>query len=163
MMDQQFVYNYLDSLSIRYEVTRHEAVFNMDELANVQLPYPEAIAKNLFVCDDKKQNFYLITVKGDKRVDLKQFRSKYGTRRLSLARAEELSDIIGITPGAVSPFCLLNDKEHKVHFMLDDSFLMPPAVIGVHPNDNTATVWLNVEDLLHIIEGHGNVVRMIAI
>lgn len=163
MIDKQFIYNYLNSLSISYEVTEHEAVFNMEELAVVQLPYPEAIAKNLFVCDDKKKNYYLIIVMGDKRVDLKAIRRNYETRPLSLAKAEELNDILGLVPGAVSPFGLLNDKERKAHFMLDDSFLVSPAIIGIHPNDNTATVWLKTEDLLRIIEEHGNGVQMVEI
>lgn len=70
---------------IWHEITEHKAVYNMAELTDVALPYPEADAKNLFVRDDKKRNYYLITVRGDKRVDLKEFRHKYGTRALSFA------------------------------------------------------------------------------
>ena len=62
----------------------------MAELAEVPCPYPEADAKNLFVRDDKKQNYYLITVKGEKRVNLKAFRKAQGTRNLSFASAEDL-------------------------------------------------------------------------
>ena len=76
---------------IAYEVTEHKAVFNMEELDSVQLPYPEWDAKNLFVRDDKKRNYYLITVKGDKRVDLKEFRRRHGLRALTFASAEDLS------------------------------------------------------------------------
>lgn len=58
---------------IEYEISEHTALYNMAELAEIDIPYPEANAKNLFVRDDKKQNYYLITVKGDKRVELKDF------------------------------------------------------------------------------------------
>ena len=108
--------------------------------------------------DDKKQNYYLITVKGDKRVNLKEFRKKYGLRNLSFASAEELMKIMGLTPGSVTPLGLLNDEEHIVKFYLDSEF--NGTLIGVHPNDNTATVWLKSEDLIKIIKEHGNEVSL---
>lgn len=153
---KQGVYSYLDSRGIRYEVTEHRAVFNMAGLLGVQLPYPAAIAKNLFARDDKKQHYYLFTLKGDKRMDLKAFRRRYGTRPLSLASGEELQSVLGLMPGAVSPLGLLNDRERRTHFFLDADFLLPPAVVGVHPNDNTATLWLNAADLLRLAKEHGN-------
>ena len=73
-MNKQDIYNYLKENNIWHEITEHKAVYNMAELAEVDIPYPEADAKNLFVRDDKKKNFYLITVRGDKRVNLKEFR-----------------------------------------------------------------------------------------
>lgn len=63
----------MNKQEIPFEVTEHAAVFNMAELSQIELPYPEADAKNLFVRDDKKQHYYLITVQGSKRVDLKEF------------------------------------------------------------------------------------------
>lgn len=111
LMNKQEIYNYLKEQNIRYEVTEHKAVFNMEELAEVDIPYPEADAKNLFVCDDKKRNYYLITVKGDKRVDLKEFRKKNNTRPLRFASENDLMDILGLIPGAVTPLGILNDEE----------------------------------------------------
>lgn len=73
-MNKHEVYDHLDKLNIWYEVTEHKAVFTMDEISSVELPYPEAEAKNLFIRDDKKRNYYLITVKGPKKVNLKGFR-----------------------------------------------------------------------------------------
>ena len=63
----------MDKRNIWHEVTEHKAVYNMAEMAEIHLPYPEAGAKNLFIRDAKKRNYYVITVKGDKRVDLKAF------------------------------------------------------------------------------------------
>lgn len=80
-MDKQGVYDFLSRLGVWFEVTEHTAVYNMAELANVPIPYPEADAKNLFIRDDKKQNYYLLTVRGDKRVDLKAFRRRTGCAR----------------------------------------------------------------------------------
>lgn len=79
-MNKNEILDYLSKKDIWFEVTEHQAVYNMEELSEVALPYPEADAKNLFVRDDKKRNFYLITVKGDKRVDLKEFKKENNTR-----------------------------------------------------------------------------------
>lgn len=155
-MDKQAIYNFLKHQGIWHEITEHQAVFNMDELSAVQLPYPEADAKNLFVRDDKKNNYYLITVKGAKRVNLKDFRRQNDTRNLSFASAADLMSILNLAAGSVSPLGLLNDKDLKVAFYLDEEFLAGQGLIGVHPNDNTATVWLKTKDLIRVIQEHGN-------
>ena len=160
-MTKQETYDYLSNCGVDYEVTEHEAVFNMEELKNVELPYPEADAKNLFVRDDKKRNYYLITVKGDKRVDLKQFQKDHGTRKLSFASADDLMRIMKLIPGAVTPLGLLNDEEQKVTLFLDADF--DGGLVGVHPNDNTATVWITAAELIRVIEEHGNKVNVVKI
>ncbi len=162
-MDKQQIYDYLKQENVWYEITEHEAVYNMAELSNIEIPYPECDAKNLFVRDDKKKNYYLITVKGDKRVDLKEFRKNNNTRALSFASADDLMDIMGLVPGAVTPFGLLNDSECKVTLFLDNAFMNDLGLIGIHPNDNTATVWLKIKDLIKLIQQHGNRVNIVQI
>ena len=157
-MTKQETYDYLTNKGVSYEVTEHAAVFNMEELDEIELPYPDSDAKNLFVRDDKKRNYYLITVKGDKRVNLKEFRKAHGLRNLSFASAEELMNIMKLIPGAVTPLGLLNDEDRKVTLYFDSAF--SDGLIGVHPNDNTATVWLRGSDLVKVIEEHGNTVIM---
>ncbi len=152
-MNKQETYQYLTEQGIAYEVTEHAAVYNMEELEAVALPYPEWDAKNLFVRDDKRRGYYLITVKGDKRVDLKAFRKQHELRVLSFASAEELDEMLGLTPGAVTPLGLLNDKEHRVRFYLDAAF--EGNRIGIHPNDNTATVWMQAGDLMALLRQNG--------
>lgn len=154
-MTKQEVYDFLKARKIWHEITEHPPVYDMAGLAQIPIPYPEADAKNLFVRDDKKRDYYLITVKGDKRVDLKEFRRNNQTRALSFATAQELMSILGLPPGSVTPLGLLHDPTGKVHFYLDAGFLEPPGLIGVHPNDNTATVWLKVADLVDIIKEQG--------
>ena len=161
-MNKQEIYSFLHEQGIWHEITEHAAVYNMAELADIDIPYPEADAKNLFVRDDKKRNYYLITVKGDKRVDLKEFRQSNGTRALSFASAEDLMSIMGLIPGSVTPLGILNDKDLRVTVYLDSDFLAG-NLIGVHPNDNTATVWLKADDLIGIIKSHGNSVYVVKI
>lgn len=158
-MTKEETYQYLTDHHVEYEVTEHGAVFNMEELKSVELPYPDADAKNLFVRDDKRRNYYLITVKGDKRVDLKEFRKKHELRPLTFASADELMGIMKLFSGAVTPLGLLNDEEHKVKLFLDDAF--GEGLIGVHPNDNTATIWLQTADLVRVIKEHGNAVEFV--
>ena len=102
----------------------------------------------------------MIKSKGDKRVDLKAFRQQHGTRPLTFASDQNLMDILGLIPGAVTPLGLLNDREHKVTFCLDKSFLEGTGLIGVHPNDNTATVWLKTQDLLQLLEENGTQITL---
>lgn len=162
-MNKEEIYNYLNNKNIWHEITEHKAVFNMAELSEIDIPYPEADAKNLFVRDDKKRNYYLITVKGDKRVDLKEFRKNNNTRALSFASENDLMNIMNLIPGSVTPLGMLNDKEMKVKLFLDKDFIESPGMIGVHPNDNTATVWLKIEDLINIIKEHGNKIEIVEI
>ncbi|MCC8078943.1 MAG: prolyl-tRNA synthetase associated domain-containing protein [Oscillospiraceae bacterium] len=161
-MNKQEVYSYLREHGVEFDVSEHEAVFNMEELAALGLPHTEAIAKNLFVRDDKKRNYYLITVRGDKHVNLKEFQQKYGTRKLSFGSAEDLSALLGLTAGEVTPFGLLNDAGHRVQLCLDADFMRTPeTLIGVHPNDNTATVRLRTSDLVRLLTERGCDVRTV--
>lgn len=161
--DKAAVYRLLTERGIWHEITEHPAVYNMEEMAAVDLPYPEADGKNLFVRDDKKRQYYLLTLRGDKRVDLKAFRQANGTRPLSFASAEDLQAKLGLLPGAVTPLGALNDREGQVEVFLDQDFLAPPGLIGVHPNDNTATLWLRTEDLIALLRDHGTVVHVVSL
>ena len=134
----------------------HIPVYNMEDLRKVSLKYPDYDGKNIFLRDDKKRNYYLITILGDKKVDLKKFKIDNGLRSLSFANEVELYNFLKLTPGSVTPLGLLNDKEKVVKFYIDKDFFKEPFIIGVHPNNNSATVWLNVNDLVDIIKNHGN-------
>lgn len=135
----------------------------MEEAYELKLPYPDRDAKNLFIRDDKKRSYYLITVMGSKRVDLKAFRAEHGTKPLSFASEEDLKKYLGLTPGSVTPIGLLDDTECKVKFFLDSEFLEGNGIIGVHPDINTATMWLKTEDLIALIREHGTEVELFSI
>lgn len=160
-MNKEEIYKLIKEKGYWHEITEHKAVYTMDEVNDIYVPYREYDAKNLFVRDDKKRNYYLITVKGNKKVDLKEFRKNNNTRPLSFASENDLMTILNLIPGSVTPLGLLNDQELKVSFYLDKEFLTGKEIIGVHPNDNTATLWLKVEDLITLIKDHGNEVTII--
>jgi Ala-tRNA(Pro) deacylase len=159
-MNKDDIYKLLQNQKIWHRITEHPAVYNMTELENIELPYPNCDAKNLFVRDDKRQNFYLISIKPNKKINLKEFRKEHGTRPLTFASEQDLLDVINLYPGAVTPFGLLNDQNLKVSFYLDEDFLKNSQIIGVHPNDNTATLWVKTGDLINLIKNHGNQVTI---
>ena len=160
-MNKQETYQYLKDHNIPFEITEHRAVYNMEELDSIDLPYPEGDAKNLFVRDDKKRNYYLITVKGDKRVNLKDFRKAHGLRPLSFASPEDLKKYMDLTPGTVTPLGLLNVEEAPITMYLDAEF--KDSIIGIHPNENTATVWLQGDDLVALLRENGCEVEIVEI
>lgn len=161
-MNKQEIYNYLNFKNIKYEVFNHIPVYNMADIEKIVLPNKKYDAKNLFIRDDKKINYYLITVKGNKKINLKEFRKINNTRPLTFASDIELLNILNLTPGSVSPLGLLNDKEHQVKFYLDKEFALD-SYIYVHPNDNTATICLKVSDLINIIKEHGNCIDILGL
>ena len=162
-MNKEETLEVLKQNGIDFEVFEHPAVFNMEEASHIDLPWPDDEAKNLFVRDDKKRNYYLITVKGDRHVNLKQFRKEHGTRALSFASAEDLQAKLKLEPGSVTPLGLLNDERCSVILFLDKDFLCGSQCIGVHPNDNTATVHLKTDDLIRLLKAHGTPINLISI
>ncbi len=160
-MNKEEIINILKTKNIWFELEEHQAVFNMEDLNELNLKYNDRDAKNIFVRDDKKLNYYLITIKGDKRIDLKQFRKDFNTRNLSFASPEDLMEILNLIPGSVSPLGLLNDKNLKVKFYIDKYFLNDTGIIGIHPNENTSSLWIKTEDLIEIIKEHGNKIDVI--
>lgn len=91
-------------------------------------------------------------------MDLKAFRREHGTRPLTFASAEDLEALLGLYPGAVTPLGLLNDAACRVKLFIDRD--LADGLVGVHPNDNTATIWLRTEDLIRIVREHGNEVEL---
>jgi len=172
-MNKQDIYDYLTAKGMWFRATEHKALFSMEDLCDVELPYPESDAKNLFLRDKKKKNWYLVTVNGDKKVDLRKFREEHDTRALTFGSPEELKDKLDLVPGSVTPLGLLNDTDCVVKFYIDEDFLHnheeitgdgapenTAGLIGIHPNDNTATVVLRTDDLLDIIREHGTSIEV---
>ena len=153
-MDKLAIYPFLGEQKIPYEKIEHPAVFNMEQLASIHLPHPEWDAKNLFVRDDKKRNYYLITVKGDKRVDLKEFSQAACSARAQFCLCGGFACRSGADSRRRLPARHSERHRARVHVYLDREFA--GSKIGVHPNDNTATVWLQADDLLALLKQHGN-------
>lgn len=144
----------LAAAGIEYELTDHPAVYTMEEMNALRLPHGEAVVKNLFLRDPKGRRFFLASLRGDKRADLKTLGERLGVR-LSFASEERLGELLGLEKGSVTPLGVLNDQERRVEVLFDADIRAMPLV-GVHPNENTATVFLSPLELERLIRDHGN-------
>lgn len=145
----------LEELAIPYKITEHEAVYTIGQMEELHLGGYGHVAKNLFLRDAKGKRHFLITFCGDKQADLKTLGAKLGGVRLSFASEERLERFLKLKKGAVTPLGAVNDEDHAVEIVLDKD-LKKKESIGVHPNENTATVWLTFSDLCRYIENCGN-------
>ena len=149
----------LKEAGIPFEVYEHPAVFTVEEVEKLNLPRPESGAKNLFLRDDKKRNYYLLTARDPVRVDLKGFQQSIGARKLSFASEEDLFAFLGLTRGSVTTFGALNDTGHRVSVYLDDWFR--DREIALHPMENTASLYLQANDLVAFLEKNGHPVEWV--
>ncbi len=152
------VYQFLNSNQISYAKYDHEAVFSAEEAKTKAGHVPGQQTKNLFLCDDKKQRFYLITIPDEKRADLKHLKTFLNEKSLRFAPADKMQGLLGLLPGSVSPLGLINDVKNVVKFYIDPN-LLKEKYIYIHPNINTATVEIAVEDfkkILNLTEHHLN-------
>lgn len=149
------IYKLLESKDIAFEKLEHEAVYTMEDMEKAGIVGKGTVCKNLFLRDAKGKTHYLVTVPEEKRVDMKSLAEHIGSTKLSFASAERLTKYLGVEQGCVSPFGVLNDESQSVIVVFDNDLRNDKAV-GIHPNDNTATVWLAFSDLKKIIEEHGN-------
>jgi len=154
------VFTLLYNMGISYEVVYHGAVFTIEDMENLHMEHIDKVAKNLFVRDDRKRNYYLLVIQKDKSANLKELQRQIGSRRLSFASENDLNRYLGLNKGEVTPFGVLNDSEKAVTVIIDRD-LANYAFIGVHPNDNTATVWIALNDLLTVLEATGHKARFI--
>ena len=143
----------LGQKGIEYREERHRAVFTMEEMEEAGIAGHGRIAKNLFLRDDRKRSYYLVSVRPGMTVDLKALRHIIPSRPLSFASEEDLWAILGLSKGEVTPFGLLSDSCHRAVFVMDSFFT--GGIIGIHPCDNTSTVFLRSEDLLSVLRESG--------
>ena len=154
MRNRQEVLQLLDREKIPYRLAEHPAVFTIEEMQQLHLEGEQQIAKNLFLRDDKKRAWYLLVLRAEKHADLKKLRSLLGSRPLSFAGEADLGRLLGLEKGAVTPLGALNDEEHRVVIRIDSEFC--GQTIGVHPLQNTATVWLAADDLITLLKKYGS-------
>lgn len=149
------VQHYLDDHGVEYQMVEHEAVFTMEGMEALNLPFAAEVVKNLFLRDDKKRAYYLVVMPEDKPANLKALRKLIESRPLRFASEEDLDAYLGLRGGAVSPFGILNNTDADVQVIFDEE-LRSYQGLGIHPNDNTATLHVPLPDVLAMVEEHGN-------
>src|SRR5690242_5694099 len=156
------VYAALDALGIRYARYEHPAVFNAEDASRYWDPIGAVQCKNLFLRNKKGDRHYLVVVEIGKRVDLKDLVKLVGDDRLSFGSPERLMAELGLTPGSVAPFGLINDHDRSVRVLIDEDLRGARRLI-FHPNINTASIVVSWSDLERFLESRGNPVTFIRI
>jgi len=148
------LFEIFNKLNIEYKNYTHKAVFSAKEAEHTYDIVPGHHCKNLFLISGKKKDIYLISMSADKQADLKTLSNKLEVKRFSFGNAELLELTLGIKPGSVTPFALINDKEKKANVVLDAEMLKHEYV-NFHPMINTASVVIKSSDLIKFIESLG--------
>jgi Ala-tRNA(Pro) deacylase len=156
------VYAALDALGISYERYDHPAVFNAEDASKFWNPIEGVQCKNLFLRNKKGDRHYLVVLEIGKRADLREIVKLVGDDRLSFGSPERLMAELGLTPGSVSPFGLLNDLDGSVRVLIDQELKGQTRLI-FHPNINTASVVVSWTDLERFLATRRNSVRLIAL
>ena len=146
------VYDFLDSLGVKYQRVDHEAAMTMEACEEIDRTLSEgvdsgvAICKNLFLCNRQETDFYLLLMPGDKPFKTKYLSAQIGSSRLSFAKPEYMERYLDITPGSVSVLGLMNDSEKKVRLLIDEDVLKKPY-FACHPCVNTSSLRFDMKDL----------------
>jgi Ala-tRNA(Pro) deacylase len=156
------VYAALDALGIAYDRHEHPAVFNADDASLYWDPIGGTQCKNLFLRNKKGDRHYLVVLEISKRADLKDLVKVVSDDRLSFGSPERLMAELGLTPGSVSPFGLLNDTDGSVRVLIDQDLRGAERLI-FHPNINTASVVVSWADLEKFLGTRSNRVSVVAV
>ena len=144
---------FLDAQGISHSTLEHPPVFRVEEGREIKAALPGGHTKNLFLKDAKDQ-LWLICALGETKVDLKALPPVIGSARLSFGSPERLYDALGVTPGSVTIFALINDTAHRVKLVLDAELLRCEP-INFHPLTNAATTAVSQDGLARFLSALG--------
>lgn len=147
------LFAYFDRIGVAHTTHAHRPIFTVEEGADLKAALPGGHSKNLFL-KDKKGRLFLLSALGDAVIDLNAVSKLLGVGRFSFGSAERLMENLGVTPGSVTLFALINDPERKVTLLLDDGFFAHDTV-NFHPLRNDATTAVSPVDLLKFIRSLG--------
>lgn len=144
-MTEKEVYELLDNLAIGYEIMEHEPINSIFEAVEKGIVLPGQQVKNLVLKNKKGRQYYLVILPENKIADISALAQALGEKRLSFANEEKLQELLGVVPGAVTPFGLLKDKEGKVQVIVDEE-VDPDLTVGFHPFVNYKTLNMAYKD-----------------
>jgi Ala-tRNA(Pro) deacylase len=158
---RQDLFDRLADLGIKTTTLEHPAVFTVAESGELERRLPGAHTKNLFLKDEEGLLF-LVVAMSSTRVDLKGLARTLGAGRFSFGKPELLLEALGVLPGSVTAFAVINDTTQRVHLVIDAD-LMQHETINCHPLENTATTNIAREDLLRFVRASGHEPRIVAL
>ncbi len=148
------LFAFLADLAIATKTLEHPAVFTVEESQKLRGEISGGHTKNLFL-KDKKDRLWLVVAREDAGVDLKRFHTIIGSARLSFGKAELLREVLGVEPGSVTPFSVINDADGRVTVVLDVGLLGHDR-LNFHPLANTATTTIGRDDFLRFLNETGH-------
>ncbi|GAB4236889.1 MAG: prolyl-tRNA synthetase associated domain-containing protein [Kiloniellaceae bacterium] len=149
----------LEELGIEARTVTHPPVFTVEEAKALRGELPGSHIKNLFL-RNKKGRMWLVTCLEDREVDLKALGQRLEAGRFSFGSAERLMTYLGVLPGSVTPFAVINDTEKQVTMVLDTG-VMDAGPVNCHPLVNTMTTAVSPEDLIRFLEAEGHPPQML--
>ncbi len=149
MLTKTDLFELLRANNIDFQIHDHDPLFTVEDSENFRGEIKGSHSKNLFL-KNKKNNFFLFSCDEKAQVNLKQFSKSIGAKNLSFANEKYLENFLGIKPGSVSPFALLNDSENVVKFYLDEK-LFKSSLINFHPLINTTTITVKTSEFINFI------------
>jgi Ala-tRNA(Pro) deacylase len=149
------------NLGIETKTHDHAPVFTVEEARKVHDQMPGGHCKNLF-CKDEKGVLWLIVALEDAVINLKAAPAKIGSKRLTFGKPELLMEVLGVEPGSVTPFGLINDTTQRTNVILDEA-MMRQSLLNFHPLKNDATTAIAGADLIRFITSCGHVPRVVAV
>ncbi len=152
---QPQVYQFLNDNNIPFEYHEHEAAATIDNALEAWRDIEAAKCKNIFFRNHKGNRHYLVILEHKRELDIHNLEKRLKQGKLTFASEKRLEKYLGLKPGSVSPFGLINDTEHHVYIFLDKA-LEGVEKISFHPNDNHATLVVNNSDLKKMLELLGN-------
>jgi Ala-tRNA(Pro) deacylase len=158
-MDADEVKAYLKSLKINFSEHKHPPVYTVEESDKNYGNIKGMHCKSLFIKNRKSRNYYLVMLEGHKRLNLESLGERLG-EKLKFANEKELDEILGVKPGSVSPFTLINDKESKVNAIIDKE-VWDAEIVAFHPNINTETLDITGKDFQKYINSLKNKVSIL--
>lgn len=161
-INEEPVFARLEELGISFTRHEHPPVATVEEAERHWTGIGATHGKNLFLRNQKGNRHYLVILQHLKRADLRAVADQIGDGKLSFASPERLMTHLGLTPGSVSPFGLVNDATHQVRVVLDRD-LKSAERISFHPNINTATLTLTFADFLRFLDACGNPIQYVTV
>lgn len=155
MRGQTELYKLLDTLKIEYQYREHPPVATIEEARKYWEGLDSGRCKNIFLRNHKGNRHYLVILEHLQSVVMKDLEKRLMQGKLSFASENRLKKYLGLEPGSVSPFGLINDQDHHVHLFIDEK-LKDFEKLSFHPNTNTASLVILRTDLIRFIEHNGN-------
>ncbi|MHC4756905.1 MAG: prolyl-tRNA synthetase associated domain-containing protein [Planctomycetota bacterium] len=156
------IYNFLEEHGIRYERHDHPPVYTVEDVDRLVPPLPAAKTKNLFFRDKKGRRHFLVVVSATKRVNIKALPGVIGSSGLSFGSPDRMKKHLGVDPGAVSIFAIVNDSDHAVEVIIDEALWRSEA-FQFHPLVNTSTLVITRDNLTRFLHSTGHEIKRLTV